>query len=237
MNDPFGAAINDFFRNGTAPNLHINTNYTEEESIPASYFFRTIKNMPVIEKKALSLCRGKILDIGAAAGCHSLELQKMNLDVTALERSKLAVKVMHDRGVHKIVHSDIYLYKKAKFDTLLLLMNGAGIGGTVNGFKMLLSHLKTLVYPNGQILIDSSDISYLFEEDDGSVWVDLNTEAYYGEMQYEVEYNKTHRSVFDWLFIDFDYLNQIAEHEGFTCNKIINGDHHDYLAQLLYKEK
>lgn len=235
MNDPFGAAINDYFRKGTAPDLNINTNYTEDESIQASYFFRTIKNMPAIEKKALSLCRGKILDIGAAAGCHSLELQKMNLDVTALEQSKLAIEVMRERGVHKTVHNDIFFYKKEKFDTLLLLMNGTGIGGTLNGLKTLLAHLKTLLNTNGQILIDSSDIRYLFEEDDGSVWVDLNSEAYYGEMQYKVEY-KSNKSVFDWLFIDFKLLKLIAEHEGFTCKKVLDGDHHDYLAQLLVKE-
>jgi len=231
MNDPFGAAIHDYFHHKSAPDLMVNTNYTEDENVPVSWFFRKENEMPVIEKAALDLCRGKVLDIGAAAGCHSLELQARKIDVTAIERSMLAVEVMRQRGVNKVIHNDIFLHTKDKYDTLLLLMNGAGIGGTVSGLKMLFKHLKSLLNEKGQILIDSSDIKYLFEENDGSFWIDLNNTNYYGEMQYEVSYKK-HNSKFDWLFIDFDKLKEVAIATGFSCRMVKQGPHFDYLAQL-----
>src|SRR5690606_11951309 len=196
----------------------------------------TENEMPEIEKTALKLCRGKVLDVGAAAGCHALVLQKKGLEVTALEKSELAVAVMEKRGVKKVICSDIFHFHEKGFDTILLLMNGTGIGGTLKGIKKLLLHLRNLIGPNGQILIDSSDISYLFEENDGSVWIDLANDAYLGEMEYELKY-KNDCTTFNWLFTDFNTLTKIAEDIGLTCKKIVKGEHFDYLAQLkIYKK-
>lgn len=231
MNDPFGEAIHDYFEKGKAPDLIVNSNYTENEEIAASWFFRSEKEMPKIEQTALKNCRGRILDIGAAAGCHSLVLQKKGYSVTALEKSQLAAEVLTKRGIQKVICNDIYLFNNQQFDTLLLLMNGAGIGETISGLKKLLLHLKTLMAEKSQILIDSSDIKYLFREDDGSLWIDLANPKYYGEMSYEVSYKKS-VSKFKWLFVDFDTLKKVAEKTGFECILLESGRHHDFLAQL-----
>lgn len=231
MNDPFGQAIKEFYTTGTAADIVVHSNYTENESIPVAYLFRNEKEMPELEKVALKKCKGKILDVGAAAGCHSLLLQRKGYDVTALEISKLAVEVMKKKGITNVEHKDIFQYKNEKYDTILLLMNGAGIGKTVDGLKELLLHLKTLLTEGGQILMDSSDIKYLFEEEDGSMWVDINNKSYYGEMVYDVHY-KEMQSRFNWLFIDFQRLSVIARKSGLRCKLIARGEHHDYLAQL-----
>ena len=235
-NDPFGAAIHDFFEQGSAPDIAVNTNYTENESIPVSYLFRNENEMPELETTALQYCKGKVLDVGAAAGCHALVLQEKGMDVTAVDNSARAVEVMAKRGVKNVVNANIYEFSEGKFDTLLLLMNGTGIGGTISGLKKLLKHLKSLLNQNGQILIDSSDISYLFEEEDGSIWVDLNNSNYYGEMQYELSY-KNHRASFNWLFIDYGKLQEVATAAGFRFKLIKNGKHFDYLAQLTINQE
>ena len=231
MNDPIGRAITDFYENGEAPDIKIQTNYTEGELLSPAYFFRTESEMPKIDNAALKLCHGKVLDVGAAAGCHALVLQEKGLEVTALEKSELAAAVIKKRGVKKVVCSDVFHFRKKGFDTILLLMNGTGIGGTLEGLKKLLLHLKNLLNPNGQILIDSSDISYLFEEEDGSVWIDLANDAYFGEMEYELKY-KNDSVKFNWLFTDFEMLAEICTKLGLTSKKILEGDNFDYLAQL-----
>lgn len=232
MNDPIGRAIADFFEKGKAPDIQIETNYTEGELLSPAYFFRTENQLPEIETKALDLCKGKVLDVGAAAGCHALILQNKELDVTALEKSKLAASVMKKRGVQKVFCTDVFHFHKNGFDTILLLMNGTGIGGTLEGLKNLLIHLKKLLNPGGQILIDSSDISYLFEEEDGSVWVDLTNDGYFGEMEYELTYNNE-ISRFKWLFVDYEKLTSIADSAGLKCSLIVTGNHSDYLAKLI----
>lgn len=231
MNDPIGRAIADFYNNGKASDIKIQTNYTEDENLSPAYFFRTENQIPKLEKTALTLCRGKVLDVGAAAGCHALILQNKGLEVTALEKSGLAAQVMKKRGVKNLFCSDIFHFNEPGYDTILLLMNGTGIGGTISGLKKLLQHLMKLLNKNGQILIDSSDISYLFEEEDGSVWIDLANDNYFGEMDYELIY-ENEQSKFKWLFVDFETLNTICENIGLKCRKITEGDHFDYLAQL-----
>jgi len=234
MNDPFGEAIHDYFEKGKAPDLIVNSNYTENEEIAASWFFRTEKEMPAVERTALKRCNGKVLDVGAAAGCHTLLLQKKGFNVTALEKSEKAAEVMKKRGIQKVICGDIYQFSENHFDTILLLMNGAGIGETIAGLEMLLTHIKTLLTEKGQILIDSTDIKYLFKEEDGSLWIDLANDAYYGEMEYEVKYKKS-VSKFKWLFVDFETLKKVAKKAGLNCILIEKGENHDFLAQLKLK--
>jgi len=231
MNDPFGEAIHDYFENGEAPDLIVNSNYTEGEEIASSWFFRTEKEMPPVERTALKRCSGKILNVGAAAGCHAIILQKKGYNLTALEKSEKAAYVMRKRGIQKVVCTDIYNYSDNQFDTILLLMNGAGIGETLAGLEKLFKHLKKLLNEKGQILIDSTDIKYLFEEEDGSQWIDLANDSYYGEMEYEVSY-KNSVSKFKWLFVDFEQLKKVAEKSGFVCSLVLRGKNHDFLAQL-----
>lgn len=231
MNDPFGQAIHDFNLKGKAADLVINSNYTEDEFIPTTYLFRSEKEMPKLEILALKQCRGKILDVGAAAGCHSIVLQNKGFNVTALEKSELAAEVMKNRGIQKIICNDIYSFSGKTYDTILLLMNGTGIGETIKGLKKLLLHLKHLLTETGQILVDSSDIKYLFEEEDGSLWMDLSNTNYYGEMEYKVTYKNT-KSKFKWLFVDPTTFENITNEVGLQFKIIAKGDHHDYLAQI-----
>lgn len=232
MNDPFGEAIRDYFEKGKASDIAVNSNYTKDETIPAAYFFRTEKEMPGVETAALKMCKGKVLDVGAAAGCHSIILQKKGYSISALEKSELAAEVLRKRGIQKVICQNIYSYSEEQFDTILLLMNGAGIGETISGLKKLLSHLKTLLSENGQILIDSTNIQYLFQEDDGSMWFDLANPKYYGEMTYEVSYKKS-TSKFEWLFVDFETLKKLATNIGLECTLVAKGGNHDFLAKIV----
>lgn len=231
MNDPFGQAIADYYEQGKAPDILIHTNYTENETLSPACFFREEKDMPELERIALNHCRGKVLDVGAAAGCHSLVLQAKGLEVTAIERSEKAVEVMRKRGVVQPVCTDLFHFSPKGFDTILLLMNGTGLGQTTDGLRKMLIHLKGLLNNAGQILIDSSDIRYLFEEEDGSVWMDLANNRYYGEMVYDVSYKDCHVR-FPWLFTGYDTLFEIAGSAGLACSLMATGDHHDFLARL-----
>lgn len=232
--DLIGQAIYNYHFNGNDESLVIDSNYTEDEVLDPSHFFRTYDLMSAIEKRALDLCRGKILDVGAGAGCHALELQNRALRVTALEKSELACQVMTDRGVEHIVTGDMMDHTGIMYDTILLLMNGAGLAGTMQGLERMLAHLKTLLAPGGQILMDSTDIIYLFQEDDGSLWIDLANNNYYGEMTYTIKYRNKTGDPFPWLFVDFESLSQYAGKQGFKTELVMEGEDGDYLARLVH---
>jgi SAM-dependent methyltransferase len=233
INDPFGAAAADYYNSLWKIGKHIlvESTVSGKEKIKVSYLFRGIKDMPELEKKALELCSGKTLDVGACVGSHALELQKKNMDVTALEISSTCASIMTKRGVKKVVCADIFNYAEEQFDTILLLMNGIGLSGDIEGLKQLLSHLRRLLKPHGQIIFDSSDIDYIYFEEDGSKWVDLNNE-YYGQVKYTMSYKKIKAPAFKWLFIDAEKMREIAVELDFKFTLLAKGNHYDYLGLL-----
>lgn len=229
--DIIGNALTDYTLGNKEETLVVFSNLTDTDIIPVKHFFREWDEMPGIEQEALKLCRGNILDVGAAAGCHSLELQKRNKDAMAIDVSKGAVEVMKKRGIRHVRESDFFRITGQKFDTLLLLMNGIGICGTLDRLDEFFEQCKNLLNPGGQVLLDSSDILFMFEEEDGSVNINLNSN-YYGEVEYRFAYKSETGPWFNWLFIDFDLLQEKAAQRGFNCEMVFEGPHYDYLARL-----
>ena len=216
--------------------LWVRTNHTDFDEYHLPYFFRTWKEMPLLEQKALELSNGRVLDVGAGTGIHALELQKIGIECKAIDISELSVRIMKDRGVQNAEHIDFYKLTDEKFDTLLFLMNGIGLVKRMSGFKNFFKKCKELLNPGGQILFDSSDLIYLFEEEDGSFLIDLN-EHYYGEVDFEVKFDGITSKPFPWLFIDFDNFQFQAEKYGFQAELIETGAHYDYLARVMQKEE
>ncbi|HKJ43404.1 MAG TPA: class I SAM-dependent methyltransferase [Sunxiuqinia sp.] len=221
-----------FHRDNTPIFIH-SEGFDTDEVLP-SYFFRTYQQMPVLEQKAIGMAQGKILDVGACAGCHSIYLQEKGFDVAALERSSLCCKVMKDRGIRNTLNLDLFQFEDEKFDSILLLMNGTGIAGTLTGLDRLFKKLSELLTPAGQILIDSSDLIFLYTEEDGSAVIDLNTENYYGELVFQTEYKQQKGKSFPWLYVDIELLTEYATKHNLKVKHIFKGDHFDYLACITF---
>ncbi len=231
--DPMGAAIRDFHLKGKAKRLRVLSSMFDEDEIPVSTLFRTESEMNVLERQALNLCHGRVLDVGAGAGCHSRVLQQRGIDTTAIDISPLSVQTMRERGILKALHANFFTdcIEGTPFDTVLMLMNGIGIVGRVNCFADFFARLDTLLAPGGQLLTDSSDLRYIFEDEDGTFCYDGEAE-YYGEVDYRMVYGSTRGPRFHWLYADFDTLAREALQHGFRAEKVLDGQHYDYLARI-----
>lgn len=230
--DLMGAAIADYQKRGKAAKLRVFSSFFDEDEIPVSQLFRSFEEMPPLEKTALQMATGKILDCGAGSGCHSLALQNMGKEVQAIDISPLSVETMQQRGVKQA--SQINLFDNhliEKFDTILMLMNGSGIIGKLAYMPLFFNKMKQILTPGGCIYMDSSDLRYLFEEEDGSIDIDLAGD-YYGEVDFQMQYKQIKGESFDWLYIDFQTLKLYATQNGFTVELIEEGEHYDYLARL-----
>lgn len=234
FDDPIGRAVYDYHYHSINQPIIVHSDDFDDDAIDTSYLFRSYKQMPALEKKAMSLCSGTILDVGACAGPHSIYLQQKGFEVTSLETSALCCEVLKDRDINKIIQQDIFKFSGQTFDTILLLMNGTGIAGSLSGLEVLLHHLKTLLNPGGQILIDSSDLIYLFEQEDGSALIDLSADKYYGELTFQTEYKNWVSQPFSWLYADLNNLENAIGKNQLKLKKVFNGQHYDYLAQITF---
>ena len=230
--DPMGAAIFDYYNKGRAAKLRVFSSQFEEDEIPAEQLFRTFDEMPPLEQEALRLASGKILDCGAGSGCHALALQEMGKEVEAIDISLLSVEVMQKRGVRQAYQINLFDENYLqKFDTILMLMNGSGIIGKLENMGAFFAKMKQLLNPGGCIYMDSSDLRYLFEDEDGSFLVDLAA-GYYGEIDFRMQYKQIKGEPFDWLYVDFQTLSYYAAENGFKAKMVQEGEHYDYLACL-----
>lgn len=233
MKDLFGKAMYDFQTQNSPENIITETSISEEDEMSVDYLFRSYNEMPKIEQKALQLASGKILDVGCGAGSHSLSLQNdRNLEVTSIDISTHAIETCKLRGVKNVKVQNILDFEGEKFDTIVLLMNGVGIFGKLENCNKYLSKLKSLLNTGGQILLDSSDIIYMFDEDeDGGKWIPSSTD-YYGELVFNISYKGEKEEPFNWLYLDYNTLQNAAIANGLKCELILEGEHYDYLARL-----
>lgn len=227
-NDVYGKALSDFHHDGKLKwPLQLHSSYGDTDEMPIDVFFREEEYFSELELIALTLCDGSILDVGAGAGAHALYLQKHGHNVTALEISNTASDIMRMRGVESVITQDFFMLRHQQYDTLLLLMNGIGLAGSLDGFRRFLSQAKTLLSDRGQLLFDTSDISYLYDDYDVE-----KPKGYFGEIVFQYAYGGCMGEPFPWLYLDQQTLIRIAREEGWVVQILFEDEHDQYLVRM-----
>lgn len=230
--DLFGHALGQFYFKKDPAKLYSESNISHWDEYPLTHLFRDFDQMPEIERNAMSLVHGKILDVGCGAGSHSLYLQDLGHDVRSIDCSKGATQVAQARGVAQVREASLMDYDEERFDTIIMLMNGTGIFESIDRVPAYLNKLKTLLNPKGMVLIDSSDLRYMYDTgQDESIWVPAD--RYYGELEFRLRYKKNLSEKFPWLFIDKHLFIHLAESNGWSIEIVFEGTHYDYLAKLM----
>lgn len=235
--DVFGEAISDYYFNGEkSSKIIVHEKGQEDDFIDPAYLFRSVRKLPLLEKEALTHCKGYILDVGAGAGSHSLILQNMNLKVKAIDISEKSVEVMVKRGVKETEVLNVFQLKKPEFDTILLLMNGIGIAGTLYNLDNFLVHLKSLLKPEGFIIAESSDLLYGASDDEQEIEKNINKNKYYGEVEFQMEYKGKKGVPFNWLFADPDVLSASCNKNGLAMDLLFENGEGGFLVKLYVLE-
>jgi SAM-dependent methyltransferase len=229
---PHVEAMLAYHRGDAMARIVVHDDYGDCEAHDIAHFFRTEDQFPRLEQKAIDLCRGRVLDVGAGSGCHSLILQQRGLDVCALELAPELCDIMRDRGVLDVRCSDIGDFEADQFDTILMMMNGLELAGSLSGLERLLHHLHTLVAADGQVLADSTDL----RPTHGSEADPTKREdgRYVGELTFQLEYEDIKGTPFQHLYVDPDTLNEYADAAGWNLTVVHEADFGHYLAQLAH---
>lgn len=229
---PFAQALSDYFAGGASATLLLHSDLGEHAEIPTGVFFREPPDLFAFDEVALDLCDGRILDVGACTGVHSLILQERGFSVLAIDVIPQAIGIMQQRGVREAVLVDFFELKGETFDTLLLLMNGTGISGTLKGLDRLLKKAASLLAAGGQVLVDSGQAQLSGDalETSGD-WPPREEGSYIGEAWIQLEYRGERGPPFRELYVDYDTLVQRAARRGWNC-ELAYRDEGGYLARL-----
>jgi len=206
----------------------------ERDEVPVSYFFRGPDQFPPLERLALELCRGRVLDVGAGSGCHSLALQDRGFEVTAIEILPALVRILRERGVRDARTAAWMDVEAAPFDTVFMMMNGLGLTETLLGLRRFFAEARRLVHPRGQVLADSTDVRAWLDVEAGRTGaLERPDGRYVGELRFQVEYEGRKGEPFPQLYVDAATLGRFAREEGWDCEIVRDPDEYgNYLARL-----
>jgi len=186
------------------------------------------------ETAVLDRCRGRVLDVGAGGGRHTLPLERRGLQVCAIDVTPQAVAVMGERGVRDARQLSFLDLDDGGFDTVLLLGHGLGLAGDVAGLDRWLGHLDRVVSTGGQVLADSMDVRCT--ENPVHLTYQGSLEArgkYRGEMRFHLEYGDVVGEPFGWLHIDFASLSDLAARRGWRAEHLAEDDDGNYWCRMV----
>jgi len=229
---PYGLALLDYHKGNQDATLAIYRDDGWKDELPVKTFFRGAEEYE-LERIALGICRGHVLDVGAGTGLHSLFLQDKGLSVCAIDILPEAVQIMRDKGVVDVRQADILSFKNEKFDTVLMMGHGIGVVEDINGLIQFLNRVIGLLNRNGQVLLTSLDVqatdnpTHLRYQEQN-----LENSRYSGEIRMRFKYKNNEGPPFGWLHVDPETLNDYSSRVGLKCNVVRQQDDGNYLACL-----
>jgi len=223
--DPMGRAIYDYSNKAHNNIIKVYSPEFFDDYIETAYLFRGYDDFPEVEQLAMQESKGEILDIGCGAGSHALHLKEQGYAVEALDISSYICDVVKKHNIKTHCVDIINFGPNKKYDTLLLLMNGLGIAGKNQLLPHFLNKLKSLLTPNGQILIESCSTDYLFDDP-------KDAEEFSGEILYQMEYEGIKGTPFHWLYLPFEKLKKVAVDNGLQAELLLEHEGSTYLAKL-----
>ncbi|HYK88941.1 MAG TPA: class I SAM-dependent methyltransferase [Acidobacteriota bacterium] len=229
---PYGMSLLDYHQGYMSAAVEIVRDDGLVTLLPASTFFRPAEEYE-IERTALELARGSVLDVGAGAGLHSMFLQEKGLKVCAIDMSPEAIQVMRGRGVIDVRRADVMSFAGGRFDSILMMGHGIGMVEDLSGLDQFLAHARALLQPGGQILFTSLDVRATSEPIHLS-YQKHNAESghYIGEIRMRFKYRDVAGPFFTWLHVDPMTLTKHAQKFGWRCEVIRMEEDGNYLARL-----
>jgi 2-polyprenyl-3-methyl-5-hydroxy-6-metoxy-1,4-benzoquinol methylase len=234
--NPLSSSFIDYLNGDTSATIVEHNDSGERHEAPVSIFFRDPARWS-LDRKAIELCYGRILDLGAGTGSHSLALEARGFSVCAIDSSLECVEVMRRRGVKEVRHANFFTFQSEPFDTIISMMNGFALVERLDRLPLFLDHIKELLKPGGLFLVDSEDLrTNATPRIIATINEKVRVGKYFGEVDIHLEYKGKKNSPKPHLFIDAETLTKHASKAGWHCEVVAEEGNGRYLARLTLKK-
>ena len=213
-------------------------NYIDIGSDPGLYFSEYRQWSP-LEKRAVKLAKGRILDVGCGAGRHALYLQAKGFDVTGIDNSPGAIKICKLRGLTKAIIrpiSDADKFKLASFDTILMMGNNFGLFGSRENARIILKKFASITAPDARIIAKTLN-PYITANSLHPPYHRANRRRgrLGGQIRMRVRYGATVGEWFDYLFVSPEEMQEILCNTDWQIEELLNAVEANYVAVIQKK--
>jgi len=231
---PLGAALLAYHNGRHDALLRIDSDVFDSEDVAVRHYYRPdMDPLEDLDRRALERCSGAVLDAGAGAGRHALDLQCQGLEVTAIDVAEDAVQVMLDRGISDVRQGDIFTSELGSYDTILLLMNGIGLAGHHEGLQKLFDRFGELLKPDGRVVFDAAGLDAEISHLDAQTLSDMAIgNPQLGEVFFRLTFDDLEGSWYPWLFPTSTQVTDAAHRAGFDFTVIGRGARGAFLAEV-----
>ena len=207
------------------------------DTFDGSSYLAEFDEWPEIERKAMGLVKGRVVDLGCGAGrvALHLHLQRKGFDVVGLDISPLALKVCRRRGLRKVKLGSVQdlRFPRNSFDTAILFGNNFGLLGTRAKAKRVLRRLHQTISQGGLILAETFD-PYDTEDPVHLAYHRLNRKRgrLPGQIRMRVRYKQYTTPWFDWLLVSKFEMKTLVQRTGFKVTGSLDSDGPRYIGIL-----
>ncbi len=212
--------------------------YIDTGSNPGLYFSEYREWSP-LEKRAIKLVKGRVLDVGCGAGRHALYLQEKGFETVGIDNSSGAIEVCQLRGLKRAIIrpiNDVDKFKPASFDTILMMGNNFGLFGSKENARTILEKFARITAADARIIAKTLN-PYLTDNPLHLSYHRANRRRgrMGGQIRMRVRYGKTVGDWFDYLFVSPEEMREILSDTDWQIEELLNAEEANYVAVVRKK--
>lgn len=227
-----------YSREATAEIIERDDLYIDTGSDAGTYFSEYRQWSP-LEKRAVKLAKGRVLDVGCGAGRHALYLQEKGSDVTGIDNSPGAIKVCKLRGLKKAMVrpiDEIDKFKVNSFDTIQMFGNNFGLFGNRKNARKILKKMARITSPEARIIAETLN-PYKTDNSFHLPYLRANRRRgrMGGQIKMRVRFGKTIGEWFDYLFVSPVEMQEIIGDSDWQIEEFLDAQEANYIAVIKKK--